>query len=137
MVLPQKSYLLTKDIAPTLQNRWGIDVQTVSDRIGALEDEFIDEFWDFAGDGDMHKVVSAEEVSDELHDMISGETRPIVCLDDVYFPWMPSQQRISVTRLTDPHNPNEEDPPLGPRPNAPPLETQLSQLKDFLGQLCF
>ncbi len=115
------TYLITKDIIPTLERKIGIklDSQTKQEII-LLENEFLSEFCKFIPN-DVEFIQSyALEVSTQLVEIISGNSNPTLSLDRVYMPI--STYSFEITRLTDPITGKIT---FGSRPGYPSLQDQL------------
>ena len=127
-----KSYVITKDVVPTLRNRLGVNIDyDAAKEIDNLESKFIQEFWKFINTEDKHVVLEMEQISGGVKSLLNKEKKPLVCFDDVYFPWI-SNGLFSITRLTDPNNPNNYI--FGPRIGFPSLEKQIENIQRVYGK---
>ncbi|MBU1975073.1 MAG: hypothetical protein KKG59_01575 [Nanoarchaeota archaeon] len=117
------TYLVTKDIVETLQNklRFELDENTIQ-RIRQIEDEFLSEFWEYVPDNVDKVELSASELADILASRMNGWA-PVLSLDRVYF--RNADCYLDVTRVTDPKTGAVV---LGPRPGSLPLEEQISEI---------
>lgn len=127
-----KTYLITKDLVPTLVRRLHLALTPCAGkRIHALEEEFLKNFWGFIEPHPNHVVMSSRDLGIATEEFLLQEDLPVVSLDEVYFR-RGVDHYISTTRLTDPHN-LTADPVLGPRPGHLPIQAQLDYLRSELG----
>jgi len=114
------TYLVTKDLAETLERKLGF-VLKPEDKviIRKLEEAFLSEFWQYIPANAVGVALSCDELSKSLEARMVGG--PVVSLDRVYFPKADSY--LDVTRLTDQKTGRVR---IGPRPGAVPLEQQLA-----------
>ncbi len=126
-----KTYVITKDLVPTLQNRLGIPMPiSLAESINRLENEFLEGFWGFVNVEAQHEVLDSAELVEVVRGKLENEKRPIICFDDVYFPWI-REGRFSITRLTNPLDSSKYV--FGPRPGFPSLDEQIANLRGLYG----
>jgi hypothetical protein len=120
-----KTYLITNDLAPTLERKIGIFLDSdVRSRVISLGDEFIDAYWNlFRGDF-LKTKANALETSIRIMRRCSQIGDPVVSLDRVYAPG--ADAYIEVTRIT---NSVTGKVTIGPRPGFASLEEQVGQIE--------
>lgn len=127
-----KSYLITRDLVPTLKNRLNIEInKEISAKVKRLEEEFIEKMWSFVNEDDTHNILDTDEISNDVLSMLKNEERPVICFDDVHFSDI-ADEYFSITRLTDPANPKNYI--FGPRPGHLSFPEQLSKIKREIGK---
>jgi len=143
----KRIYLLTGGLVPLLQNRHNIrDLsEDTKKHLRTIEHAYFAEthlllngrsdydkdakeafFWDV-------RFIPDEQIQRELKSLVKARksTRPLVSFDDVYCVDLPDAH-YHVTRIINPDN-IDEDPELGPRFHADPLEAQAERIRKELG----
>ncbi|MDE1825306.1 MAG: hypothetical protein KGH61_02060 [Candidatus Micrarchaeota archaeon] len=127
-------YLITKDIVPTLINKYDIKELKVlghaCKQLKRLEDEFISEFKWTLGDKAVIKKVDAESLASDMKSKLTElrEANPnhiLISLDRVYVPM--ADHHIEVTRGLDPHT--SQSLHGVNRHNTMPVEVQITDLR--------
>ncbi|MBW6451675.1 MAG: hypothetical protein K0B02_03000 [DPANN group archaeon] len=125
----EKTYLLTKDIVPTLKYRLNVPISVGSEaKIERLENQFINQFFDYTNKGNTNVHLNHSELTNGAIDLLKKHSSDnIISCDEVYFPNGIADDYLSITRITDPGNPSNYK--LGERPGNIPLKTQLNVLE--------
>ena len=121
------SYVISKDLVPTLERKIGIDLSPfVRERIRLLEDFFLSKFWRYIPE-DINKITTnAFTTSVELEAVIDERGLPLISLDRVYAP--KADGYLEITRVTDPKT---NKITIGERPGNPSLEVQFIPLQKY------
>lgn len=120
--------MVTKDIVPTLENRYKKIIRNeTKTKIRKLEEEFLNEFWQYVPENVAKESLDAEELSRQLAERIAGERNPVITLDDVYVKPGKTAGYLSVCRIIDS---NGNIIGLGARPGDESLNEQLKDLSE-------
>lgn len=128
-------YLVSKGIVKLLRNRYGLELSDkVENRIDFLENEFTEMLGYELQNEFNYEVISANEIEQDMKDMLKQRDEPIITLDDVYFKDNKFDGEISITRLVQDVN-NFDVKRIGPRKGSPELVDQVRDLIDkYKGQ---
>lgn len=122
-----ESYLVTRDLVPTLERKIGLTLSPfLRERIRLLEESFISELWKYIPEEINRIATGASTTSQELETIARSNGLPVVSLDRVYL--TNADGYLEVTRVTDP---NTGELTISSRPGNPKLEDQISQLKGY------
>lgn len=133
-----KDYLVSMGLVPLLENRYRLQLSDeAKKRIRTLEDRFalnlgyILQREPVFGENPLsYNVLGDEVIGNDVRKLLEGEKRPVISLDDVYFPDL-ADDFYSITRLT---NPDEfSDKRVGPRQGFAELKTQRERLSKRFG----
>jgi hypothetical protein len=122
-----ETYLVTKDIVPTLERKIGITLSPfLREKIRILEDCFINELWRYIPEKINKISIDASTTSNELEVLIKKSNLPIISLDRVYL--NNANEYLETTRITDQ---NTGEMTIASRPGNPSLEEQISKIKKY------
>ena len=123
-IIPGKSYLVTKDLVPTLERKQGRTlIDYTQKQVKILEEEFLKELWPSIPKGINCIALDALETSKQLERICTESGLPIVSLDRVYV--TNADSYLEVTRQTDLKT---GEIIIAARPGAKSIEQQIDSI---------
>jgi hypothetical protein len=121
------TYLLSRDLVETLERKFGFSLDdALKEEIRNLEEKFVEDFGKYVPTEASYSAVNAMDISNQMAQVLSESSFPVVSLDRVYIP--SAKNYLEVTRQTDQFTGKVK---IAERPGSLSLEEQIKQIRDY------
>lgn len=133
MKIENKSYVISKCLSQTLENRLGLNLSaSTRGNLEALEQQYIDEFKEYISPDINYVSLDYNQIKQPILSQIVKDDNPVISLDDIYFNEKDTPavtDAFSITRTVDIDDPFGETK-LESRNGFPSKEDQLESLAE-------